>query len=95
MIESMATIHVNDDEVTADFAGVLEKIRHGVGIIVEQDHRAVAVIRSPTRSGRAIAECIASARASGSRVTLDAGFARDVDNGIKDRSKPWTPPSWD
>ncbi len=86
---------MTESEVTENFAAVLEKIRTGVEVVVEQNHRAVAVIRSPARSGRPISECIASARASGSKVTLDEGFAKDVDEGIKDRQQPWNPPSWD
>jgi len=95
MIEGMATVHMSDNEVTSNFAAVLEKIRKGVEVVVEQGHHPVAVIRSPRRSGRPISECIASAKASGSQVTLDGGFARDVEEGIRDRQQPWNPPSWD
>lgn len=96
MIESMATVHMSDNEVTGNFAAVLDKIRQGVEIVVEQDHRPVAVIRLPKRSGRSISECIASAKASGSNARLDdGGFARDVEEGIRDRQQPWDPPSWD
>jgi antitoxin (DNA-binding transcriptional repressor) of toxin-antitoxin stability system len=91
----MATVHMTENEVTHNFAAVLEKIRMGVDVVVEQDHRPVAVIRSPIRSGRPISECIASAKASGSKVTLDVGFAKDVEEGIGDRQQPWNPPSWD
>ncbi len=83
------------DEVSNNFAAVLENIRNGVEVVVEQDHRPVALISSPKRSGRPISECIASARASGSPVTLDGGFAHDVEEGIKERQEPWNPPSWD
>ena len=95
IIDSMATFHMSDNEVTDNFAAVLEKVRRGVEVVVEQDHRPVAVIRSPKRSGRPISECIASAEASGSHATLDHGFARDVEEGIRDRQQPWDPPSWD
>lgn len=95
MIESMATVHMTYNEVSNNFAAVLENIRKGVEVIVEQDHCPVALIRSPKRSGRSISECIASAKASGSKVTLDGDFAHDVEEGIKDRQEPWNPPSWD
>ncbi|MBI5280818.1 MAG: hypothetical protein HY858_03980 [Candidatus Solibacter usitatus] len=85
MIGDMGTIHMTESEVTHNFAAVLEKIRNGVEVVVEQDHRPVAVIRSPVRSGRPISECIASAKASGSKATLDEGFAGDVEEGIRDR----------
>jgi antitoxin (DNA-binding transcriptional repressor) of toxin-antitoxin stability system len=95
MIESMATVHMTYNEVSSNFAAVLENIRKGLEVVVEQDHRPVALIRSPKRYGRPSSECIASARASGSPVTLDGGFAHDVEEGIKDRQQPWNPPSWD
>ena len=95
MIGIMSTVHMSESEVTANFADVLEKVRHGVEVIVERNHQPVAVIRSPKRSGRLISECIASAKASGSKVTLDKGFAKDVEDGIRERSQPWNPPSWD
>src|SRR2546426_3446390 len=71
MIETMSTVHMNENEVTANFADVLEKVRHGVEVIVERNHQLVAIIRSPKRSGLLISECIASAKASGSKLTLE------------------------
>ncbi len=95
MIGGMASVHMTEGEVINNFATVLENIRKGILVVVEQDHRPVALIRAPGRSGRPISECIASANASGSRVTLDGGFAHDVEEGIRDRQEPWNPPSWD
>jgi antitoxin (DNA-binding transcriptional repressor) of toxin-antitoxin stability system len=95
LLKDMATVYMTYSEVSSNFAAVLENIRNGVEVVVEQDHRPVALIRSPKRSGRPISECIASAKASGSKVTLDGGFAHDVEEGIKDRQEPWNPPSWD
>jgi hypothetical protein len=74
---------------------VLEKVEEGMDVIVERDRRPVATIRTPKRSGRLISACIASAKASGSQVVLDAGFGNDVEEGIRERSKPWDPPSWE
>ncbi len=86
---------MNENEVAANFAGVLEKIRNGVEVIVEQDHRPVAVIRAPVPEGRLLSECIALAEARGTTATLDEGFMNDVEQGIRERSKPWNPPSWE
>ena len=74
---------------------VLEQIRNGIEVVVERDHRPVALIRSPQRAGRLISECIASAKANGSQVTVDENFSCDVEEGIKERQKLWNPPSWD
>ncbi len=91
----MGTLHISAADFARDPNAVLAKVEEGVEVVVERDHRPVATIKSPKRSGRPISECIASARASGSKVTLDAGFGRDVEDGIKERSQPWNPPSWD
>jgi antitoxin (DNA-binding transcriptional repressor) of toxin-antitoxin stability system len=95
MIKSMEQVRMTEAEVTSNFDAVLDKIKHGAEVVVEQDHRPVAVIRPPHRSGRPISECIASAKASRSKVTLDGGFAADVEEGIQGRQGPWTPPAWD
>lgn len=95
MIETMATLRITEAELARDVHAVLAKVQEGVEVIVEQDHRPVATIKTPKRSGRLISECIASARASGSKAMLDAGFGKDVEEGIKERSRPWDPPSWD
>jgi len=74
---------------------VLEKLKHGAEVVVEQDHSAGSRDSTAPSIGRPISECIASAKASGSQVTLDTGFAADVEEGIGGRQEPWNPPSWD
>jgi antitoxin (DNA-binding transcriptional repressor) of toxin-antitoxin stability system len=91
----MGTLRITEAELARDIHAVLAKVQAGVEVIVEQDHRAVATIRRPARSGRLISECIASAKASGSKATLDGEFGKDVEEGIRSRSQPWNPPSWD
>ena len=41
----MAHVHMGEAEVAKNFAAVLEKVRQGIEVMVEQDHRPVAVIR--------------------------------------------------
>ena len=91
----MGTLHISDADFARDPYAVLAKVEEGVEVIVERNHRPVATIKPPKRSGRLIPECIASARASGSKVVLDGGFSKDVEEGIRERSQPWNPPSWD
>jgi len=95
MIMDMATLRIAEAELARDIHAILAKVQQGVEVVVEQNHRAVATIRPPTRSGRPISACIASAKASGSKVTLDGGFGKDVGEGIEERSQPWNPLSWD
>jgi antitoxin (DNA-binding transcriptional repressor) of toxin-antitoxin stability system len=91
----MGTLHISDADLAHDPYAVLAKVEEGVEVIVERDHRPVATIRAPKRSGRPISECITSARASGSKQKLDESFGKDVEEGIRERSQPWNPPSWD
>jgi antitoxin (DNA-binding transcriptional repressor) of toxin-antitoxin stability system len=95
MIEAMGTLRITEAELARDIHAVLAKVRDGAEVIVEQDHRPVAVIRTPLAKGRLLSECIALAEARGSTVTLDEGFMKDVEEGIASRSQPWHPPSWE
>ena len=94
MIEGMEPLHMTDAEVTRDFAAVLEKIRHGAEIVVEQDQRPVAIIAPVRGPGRPIDECIAQARARGSEVSLDQSFAQDLEDVIASR-RPLDTSPWD
>jgi antitoxin (DNA-binding transcriptional repressor) of toxin-antitoxin stability system len=74
---------------------LLEKVRHGAEVIIEEDERPIAVLRAAPRSGRPISECIALAKARGSNATMDEDFARDVEEAIHIHNEPWKPPSSD
>ena len=95
MIEAMGTLRITEAELARDIHAVLAKVQEGAEVIVEQDHRPVAVIRTPLAKGRLLSECIALAEARGSTVTLDEGFMKDVEEGSTSRSQPWNPPSWE
>lgn len=93
MIESMAQMHLTEAEVARDLHEVLDKVQRGMEIVVEQDHRPVAVIRALPPTGRLLSESIALAEARGATATLDEGFMKDVEEGIASRSIPWKPPA--
>lgn len=95
IIMNMGAFHISEAELTRDPHAVLAKVEEGREFIVERNHRPIAMIGPPKRSGRLISECLASARASGSKTILDDGFGKDVEDGIRERSQPWNPPSWD
>jgi len=94
-MEDMATVHMSEAEVARDLHAVLAKVQQGVEVVIEQDHRPVAVIRSPLPKGRLLSECIALAEARGTTAIPDEGFMKDVAEGIVGRSNPWNPPSWE
>jgi antitoxin (DNA-binding transcriptional repressor) of toxin-antitoxin stability system len=96
MIEDMATLRVTEAELARNLHAVLEKVQEGVEVIVEQDHRAVAVIKTPQRSGRPITEILQEARQRNLMVTLDEDFGADLEEIIsRHQREPWNPPSWD
>ena len=79
MIELMATIHITEAELARDIHAVLARVHEGIEVIVEQDHRPVAVIWTPHRSGRLISEILRQARERNSTVTLDPDFGKDLE----------------
>lgn len=91
----MATVRITDAELARDLHAVLAKVQKGVEVIVEQDHRPVAVIRTPHRSGRPISEILRQARERNSSATLDPDFGKDLEAIIASHQQPWIPPSWE
>jgi hypothetical protein len=99
MIEEMATVRITEAELARDIHAVLAKVQEGIEVIVEQDHRPVAVIKTPRGPGRKISECIALAKAHeeelGYAPAPDADFAKDVQAAIDAHREPLNPPAWD
>ena len=85
---------MTEAEVARDFKAVLERVRRGAEVVIEEHSQPVAVIRLPERPGRPIDECIAIAKARGSKATLDEDFASDLKEILKDRA-PLDSPPWD
>ena len=94
MIEGMAQVHMTEAELARDLHAVLEKVRQGAEVIIEDRCRRVALIKPLEGPGRSIDECIAIARARGSRATLDEEFAKDLEEIIANR-KPLDTQAWD
>jgi hypothetical protein len=92
---NMTTVRITEAELARDLHAVLEKVQQGSEVIVEQDHRPVAIIRSPHRSGRPIVEILDEAKRRNSTVTLDEDFGKDLEEIIAAHQQPWNPPSWD
>jgi len=86
---------MNEADVHKDIAAVVAQVRQGVEVVVDPDHRPVAVIRPSQPVGRMISEVIAALKARGSNAAMDEDFARDIEEGIKAQRQPWNPPSWD
>jgi antitoxin (DNA-binding transcriptional repressor) of toxin-antitoxin stability system len=95
----MPTVRVTETELARDLRDVLEKVRQGLEVVVEEDLRPIAVIRTPLRPGRKISECTALAQAEEQRFNRapvpDREFAGDVEAAIAERREPLDPTSWD
>jgi hypothetical protein len=99
MLEDMARVRITEDELARDTHAILVKVQGGIEVIIEQDHRPVAVIKMPQGPGRKISECIALAKAYEEKLGYapvpDPDFAKDVQAAIDVHSEPLNPPSWD
>jgi antitoxin (DNA-binding transcriptional repressor) of toxin-antitoxin stability system len=98
MIWSMATLHITEAELARDLHAVLEEVRRGSEVVVEEDDQPVAIMRPAEQPGRLLSESIAIARERekerGSAAVLDPDFAEDMEDIVRNRSL-WNPTSWD
>jgi antitoxin (DNA-binding transcriptional repressor) of toxin-antitoxin stability system len=95
MIKDRMTVRISEADLARDIRGVLAKVQEGVEVIVEHDHRPVAIIRPAQRSGRPISEIVRQAKERNSTVTLDADFGEDLEAIIASHEQPWHPLSWE
>ncbi len=94
------TVRITEAELVSDIYSVLARVKKGDEVIVEQDHRPVAVIKTPPAGpGRKLSECIALAKAyenePGYTPVPDPEFARDVQAAVDSRLEAFLPPTWD
>jgi antitoxin (DNA-binding transcriptional repressor) of toxin-antitoxin stability system len=94
------TVRITEAELARDIHAVLARVQEGDEVIVEENLRPVAVIKTPPRGpGRKLSECIALAKAReqglGYAPVPDLDFARDVQTAIDSRPEPFHPPAWD
>jgi antitoxin (DNA-binding transcriptional repressor) of toxin-antitoxin stability system len=91
-------IHISEAEAAGDFAALLELVRAGAKVIIENGERPVAVLHPAEPARGSISECIALAKAheeeTGKAPVLDPDFAEDVEEIIS-RRKPWNAPAWE
>ena len=100
-MKAMVTVHMSEAEVARDLHAALAKVQEGIEIVIEQDHRPIAVLKSSasTRPGRKLSECIGLAEAYEAKFECapvpDENFAKDVRAGIDARRDSFEPPAWD
>jgi antitoxin (DNA-binding transcriptional repressor) of toxin-antitoxin stability system len=98
MIEEMEPLRISETDAVRDLAAILKRVQAGAEVVIERDAQPFAVIRAATPARRTISQCIALAEAhekeAGEAPVLDADFAADVEEIVRNR-KPWNPPTWD
>jgi prevent-host-death family protein len=86
---SMAVIHISEADAARDFTGLLARVRAGEEIVIEKEASPAVVLRvAAERPLRRLSESLRLAREHGSAVTLDGGFARDLDAIINSHPEP-------
>lgn len=95
MNASAMIVRMTEAEIARDLHAVLQKVRQGMEVVIEQDQMPIAVIKPPKPVGRMISEVIADLKARGSQAVMDDEFARDVQEGLRAQRQPWNPPPWD
>ena len=95
----MATIHISEAEAIRDFPGLLARAQMGVEIVIEPESAPPLVLRKATEPrGRLLSESIAlaeaHAKATGSEPVIDANFAADLEEVLRNR-KPRDTAAWD
>lgn len=88
-------IHVSESDAIRSFAELLERVRAGAEVVIEDEKRPVAILRPAPAAGRLLSEAIELARKHGSGATMDADFARDIQAAIDSHREPLEPPEWD
>jgi len=71
--DGSVTLRLTEEELARDLHAILEKVRNGFEVIVEQDARPVATIKTILPEARLLSESIALAEARGTTAVPDAG----------------------
>jgi antitoxin (DNA-binding transcriptional repressor) of toxin-antitoxin stability system len=87
-------IRVSDEEAANDFAALLDCVRKGAEVLIENGTHSIPVVLATPFARRKITECIALLPLESDAV-IDADFAKDVDAAIGSHREPLTPPAWD
>ncbi len=90
----MAVLHITESELARDVHGVLEKVRGGAEIVIEENNRPVVVLRGAEPCVRKLSEIVASLPEH-STATVDPDFAADVQEFIDRHREPLDTSQWD
>jgi prevent-host-death family protein len=88
-------IHVSEAEAASNFASLMDRVRAGMEVVIENDAKPVAIVQPAEPHVRLLSESLRLAREHGSTATLDEDFAKDLEAAVKSQRDPMNPPSWE
>jgi antitoxin (DNA-binding transcriptional repressor) of toxin-antitoxin stability system len=87
-------IHISEAEAANACASLLDRVRAGAEIVIENGMQPVAILHPAEPLRRTISECI-ELLPEDSTATVDLEFAKDVEKAIESHREPLNPPAWD
>lgn len=86
---NMATIRISEADAYRDFPDLLARVRAGAEVVIEDAASPAVVLRAVVeRPLRRLSESLRLAKEHSSAVTLDGGFARDLEAVIDSHPEP-------
>lgn len=94
----MPVLHVTENDLARNAHAILEQVRAGSDVVIDQDHRPIAVIKALPTAHPSLADLIRLSEqreiARGYPILPDEDLASDIETMVAAR-KPWNPPAWD
>lgn len=94
----MAVIHISEADAVRDFPELLKRARSGAEFVIESEAASVVLRPIAEPRGRLLSESLALAGAHAEELgydpVMDAGFAADIEEIIRNR-KPADRSAWD
>lgn len=85
----MAVIHISEAEAARDFAALLARVRAGAEVVIDHEVSPSVVLRlAAERPVRRLSESLRLAKEHGSAITLDGGFAADLEAAVNSHADP-------
>jgi antitoxin (DNA-binding transcriptional repressor) of toxin-antitoxin stability system len=90
----MAVVHISESDAARDFPGLLDRVRAGDEIVIEREAAPAVLLRVAAEGPlRRLSESLRLAKEHASEVTLDGGFAGDLELAIESHPEsledPW------
>jgi len=84
----VAVIHITEAEAAKDFASVLARVRAGAQVIIGDKSPAIVLHISSEHLVRRLSESLRLAKEHGLTVTLEGGFACDLEALVDSHPEP-------